>query len=67
MQGSHAGKSRTARKRREQAAVHSQRMRHGDSHAAFRLKQRRRALKGVAKYGNKRVELMNQARLAKLF
>jgi hypothetical protein len=62
----HGGYSRTACTRRKNAAALSQQMRHGDSDAALRLLQRRRALQGIAKCGgHRRVQLMNQARLAK--
>jgi hypothetical protein len=57
------GHSRTACKRRNRAALLSQRMRRGDSDAAFRLKQRRRALAGIKKNGwSLKVLAMNAAR-----
>jgi hypothetical protein len=66
MRNSHGGNSRSARKRRRRAAVLCQQMRHGDRKAVFSLLQRRRALQGIAKLGSSwRVQLMNQARLAK--
>jgi hypothetical protein len=59
------GYSRTAKARRRRAASLSQQMRCGDRKAAFRLKQRRRALQGIAKHGYAaRVKLMNAARAA---
>jgi hypothetical protein len=62
----HGGYSRSARKRRSRAAIHSQKMRHGDAEAAFSLLQRRRALLGIAKRGWAwRLEKANLARLAK--
>src|ERR1700730_13861703 len=63
MSSSHGGYSRTARKRRKRAAKLSQQMRHGDGDAAFRLLQRRRAMRGIAKHGwALRVHAMNVAR-----
>lgn len=52
MSKAHGGYSRSAReRRRRRAAALSQRMRHGDGDAAFRLLQRGRALQGIAKRG----------------
>ena len=66
MSKSQGGYSRAARKRRERAAVLCQQMRRGDRKAALSLLQRRRGLLGIAKGGwGWRVQLMNQARLAK--
>jgi hypothetical protein len=63
---SKSGHSRSAEKRRGRAAVLSQKMRHGDADAAFRLLQRRRALQGIAKGGwGWRLQLANAARLRK--
>jgi hypothetical protein len=60
------GYSRTAKARRQRAAILSQQMRQGDSDAAFRLLQRRRALQGIAKRGSEwRVRLMNGTRAVK--
>jgi hypothetical protein len=62
----HRGYSRSARKRRKRAAVLSQRMRDGDSEAAFRLRQRQRALRGIKKHGwDWRLAKANAARLGK--
>jgi hypothetical protein len=62
----HGGYSRAARKRRERAATLAKQMHYGDSDAAFRLLQRGRALKGIAKRGWEwRLALANAARLRK--
>jgi hypothetical protein len=65
--GGHGGSSRAARKRREAAALLGKQLHYGDPDAAFRLLQRGRALKGIAKHGWRwRLELANAARLGKL-
>jgi hypothetical protein len=57
------GYSRSARKRRNRAGLLSRRMHNGDSDAAFRLLQRRRALAGLKKNGwSFKVHAMNCAR-----
>jgi hypothetical protein len=62
----HGGSSRAARKRREAASLLGKQLHYGDPTAAFRLLQRGRALKGIAKRGWKwRLELANAARLKK--
>jgi hypothetical protein len=62
----HGGSSRAARKRREAAALLGKQLHYGDPTAAFRLLQRGRALKGIAKRGWRwRLELANAARLKK--
>jgi hypothetical protein len=66
MPRAHGGHSRSAKERRERAATLSKQMHHGDPVAAFRLLQRGRALKGIAKHGwRRRLELANAARLKK--
>src|ERR1700757_611023 len=60
------GYSRTARRRRDKAAILSQAMRRGDGQAALSLVQRRRALQGIAKHGwSFKVHAMNVARYQK--
>ena len=62
----HGGSSRAARKRREAAALLGKQLHYGDPTAAFRLLQRGRALKGIAKRGWEwRLALANAARLKK--
>jgi hypothetical protein len=66
MSKAHGGYSRSARERRRRAAALSQQMRHCDGNAAFRLLQRGRALKGIAKGGwGWRLALANAARQGK--
>jgi hypothetical protein len=63
MSKSHGANSRAARQRRKRAGALSRRMRYGDSDAAFRLLQRRRALQGIAKSGWRwRLAIANAAR-----
>jgi hypothetical protein len=66
MSKSRGGYSPSARKRRRRAAALSQQMRRGDGNAAFRLLQRGRAFKGLAKGGwGWRLALANAARQGK--
>jgi hypothetical protein len=60
------GSSLASARRRAIASKLSQRLRDGDPEAAFRLKQRQRALKGIAMSGYQwRLELANEARRMK--
>jgi hypothetical protein len=58
------GSSRASARRRKIASELSRRLRVGDRKAAFRLKQRQRALRGIALSGWQwRLELANEARI----
>jgi hypothetical protein len=57
------GSSRASARRRQVASELALRLRFGDPDAAFRLKQRQRALRGIALSGwHWRLELANEAR-----